>query len=735
MAPVQPTPESGTRRRQAGPLAGLAEQAARRPWRGILLGLVLLILGAAAAAGTMDRLLLSRFESPGTESATVEQRLGEEFGTGKHHFLLLVTARSGDVDDPAVVAAAQRLEAELAERPEILETASYWSRGESPAMRSRDGSQAIVTARLAGTVTEARTALAGISADFSREDELISVQPGGGDEIFRQAAAQARADFLLAEAIVFPLVFLLLLLLFRRLAVAALTLGMGLFSVVTTLALLRAVTYLTDVSTFAANLVLVMGVGLGVDYSLFVISRFREELAAGAEPGPAVRVAVQRAGRTVAFSGLTVAVSLSCLLLFPFPFLQSFAYAGIGTVLTSVFAALVILPAALAKAGRRVLPRRGLEPERGWWHATALRMMRRPLLFGLPALALVLLLAAPALGLNVGLPDARVLPQGTSSRDVQDRIEQGFDQEQMDAVFVLVELPEGEGRAAELSEYATRLSRIPGVAQVDALTGRFADGQRLAGPEPGAERYAGPHAAWLSVVPEAFALADAERLLDEIARTPAPAPAAVGGYPADLHDFRTALLGAVPLVFGLILAATFVLLLLMTGSLLLAFKAIVLNVLSIAVMFGVMVWIFQEGHLSGPLGFTANGTLEATFPILMFCIAFGLSMDYEVFLLSRIKEEHDRGAATAEAVAAGLQRSGPLVTAAAGILAASFAVYAVSEVLYLKMLAIGMAAVIIVDATLIRAVLVPVFMRIAGEANWWAPRPLARAHGRFGLSE
>ncbi|ADH68253.1 MMPL family transporter [Nocardiopsis dassonvillei] len=738
---TSPTTTSPPGRQGAPPgrpplLVRLGDGLARRPGRVILAGVALVLVALALAAGTMDRLLLSRFESPGSESLRVEQQLEEGFGTGKHHFLLLVTAQRGTVDDPGVVEAATALERDLASREGVAETASYWGRGGSPAMRSEDGTQALITVRMEGTVTEARTALGGISPDFTRDDEVIRVEVGGGDEVFRQAAEQAQADFLLAEAIVFPLVFVLLLVLYRRISVAALTLGMGLLSVVTTLALLRGVTYLTDVSTFAANLTLVMGVGLGVDYGLFVINRFREELARGRRVPEAVSLAVSKAGRTVLFSGLTVAVALSCLMLFPFPFLQSFAYAGVGTVLTSVFAALVILPAALAKVGHRVRPKREPDPDSGWWHSTALRMMRRPLLWGLPALAVVLVLAAPAVGLDFGLPDARVLPQGASSRDVQDQIGANFVQEEMDAVQVLVDVPGREAEADVISAYAADLSRVEGVYQVDALTGRFSGGERTDGAEPRAqERFGSAERTWLSVVPTAGALEDVEDLIDRVRDVPAPGETRIGGYPADLTDFREALLGQVPLVFGLILAITFVILFLMTGSILLPAKAIVLNVLSLAVMFGVMVWIFQEGNLSGLLGFTANGTLETTFPILMFCIAFGLSMDYEVFMMSRIKEEYDLTGDNTRAVAAGLQRSGPLVTAAAVILAASFAAYAVSDVLYLMMLAVGMAVVILVDATLIRGVLVPVFMRLAGRANWWAPAPLKRVHARFGVSE
>ncbi|WP_017598294.1 MMPL family transporter [Nocardiopsis lucentensis] len=728
-APQDASPPNG-----AGPLGGLGAVIARHPRRVLLAAALLGAIGLLLAPGAMERLLLSRFESPGSESLRVERELERTFGEGKHHFLVLVTARSGSVDDPEVAEAASDLEAELDNHPAVAEAASYWSRGGSPAMRSDDGSQALITVRMNGSVTEARTALADLSPGLARDDGTIRAEVGGGDEIFRQAAEQARADFLLAEAIILPLVFALLLALYRRVSVAALTLGAGVYAVVLALAVLRGVTYLAEVSTFAANLSLVMGIGLGVDYGLFVITRFREELARGSAVADAVATSVARAGRTVAFSGATVAVALSCLLLFPFPFLRSFAYAGVATVATSVFAALVVLPAALSLLGHRVRPRREPGPDAGFWHGLSLRMARRPLMYGVPALAAVLLLAAPALGLNFGLPDARVLPEGVSSRDVQDRIEAGFSYEEMDAVQVLVDLPSGDEEVVDA--YAADLSRVEGVYQVDALTGRYADGERILAPEPGAaDRFGSSEETWFSAVPEAGALDDTADLIERIRAVPAPGEARIGGYPADLTDFREALLDRVPLVFGLVLAVTFVILFLMTGSILLPAKAIVLNVLSLAVMFGVMVWIFQEGNLSGALGFTADGTLEVSFPILMFCVAFGLSMDYEVFMMSRIKEEYDRTGDTTAAVAAGLQRSGPLVTAAAVILAASFATYAFSDVLYLKMLAIGMATVILVDATLIRGVLVPVFTRLAGRANWWAPAPLARFHARFGLSD
>ncbi|WP_241518596.1 MMPL family transporter [Streptomyces sp. CB03238] len=716
--------------------------AAARARLVVWLGVALAVLGVVLAAGTMDRLLLSRFESPGSESLNTRAVLQEEFGTGTPSVLLMVTARQGTVDDPAVAAEGRALERELAGKDGVAEVASYWSRGNSPAMRGTDGRQALVIARMAGTVTEARTKLAEFSPDFTRDGELVTVRVGGGDEVFRQAAEQSRQDFLRAEMIVFPLVLLLLFAIYRRFSAAALTLGMGLFSVITTLALLRGVTYVTDVSTFAANLALVMGVGLGVDYSLFVINRFREELAAGRPVAGAVEHAVASAGRTVAFSGLTVIVSLACLLLFPFPFLRSFAYAGIGTVLTSVFAALVILPAALARLGRRVARKdTGARSGEGWWHSTALRMMRRPLVYGIPALVLLLGLASPSLGLTFGVPDERVLPEDASSRVVQQEIRDNFAAEEMDAIQVLRRGQAGVAANRDsIDATAVGLSRIPEVHQVDALTGSYAAGRKVSEPGASSKRFASDKDTWYSVVATHRGLdQEIERVLSEIRTTAATGPATgavvIGGYPAELSDFRSELVDRLPLVFGLILVVTFVILFLMTGSVLLPAKAMVLNTLSMAVMFGALVWVFQDGNLSGALGFTPSGSIEPSIPILMFCTAFGLSMDYEVFMLSRIKEEYDRTGDNVGAVAVGLERSGPLITSAAVILAASFATYASSGIVFLKMLGLGMVVVILVDATLIRAVLVPVFMRLAGRGNWWAPAPLRALHARFGIAE
>ncbi|GAA2107199.1 MMPL family transporter [Kitasatospora saccharophila] len=734
------TREPGTARspRPAPGLNRLGRLLVERRRAVLIAGTLLLLVAAALGAGAQNALSLSRFEAPGSASHRAEQALHAEFGQGSPNMVLLVTAEHGTVDDPAVAEAGRKLAAELATAPGVRTTSSYWAQGDSPGLASTDRTKALVTAWLDGTATESRAALAELSPRFTRQDATVKVEVGGQDEVFRQVGAQARKDFLGAEAIVLPAVLLLLLLVYRRWSAAGLTIGVGLFSVLATLALLRGVTLFTEVSTFAANLALVMGLGLGIDYSLFVISRFREERAAGHDRHRAVVRTVERAGRTVLFSGVTVAISLLALFAFPFGFLRSFAYAGVFVVGTAVFGAVVLLPAALAAVGDRVLRPAAAAPARvedGRWYRLTRRVMARPLASGTLVVAVLLLLGAPFLGVRFGLPDERVLPADATSRVVQQQVRDGFGARETDALQVVATGVTDPG-PADTAAYAARLSTLPGVFQVDTFTGSYAHGLARGGPSPDAARFRTGSAVRLAVIPEEAALAgDVPALVDRVRTAQAPYPVLVGGFPADLTDFRSGLLDALPLVAALVLVPTFVLLFLMTGSLLIPAKATLSNLLSLTVMFGVLVWGFQDGHLAGPLGFTSTGTMEPSIPILMFCIAYGLSMDYEVFVVARIKEEHDRGADTESAVATGIQRSAPLITSAAGILGLTFAVYATGSVVFLKELGVGLALAVLVDALLIRAVLLPAVMRLAGPANWWAPAPLRRLHRRIGLAD
>ncbi|RCV48383.1 MMPL family transporter, partial [Marinitenerispora sediminis] len=631
----------------------------------------------------------------------------------------------------------------------VAEAYSYWTRDASPVLRSEDGTQAVLLARLPGDAdTVRREVLPELGPDFTRDTAAYTVRVGGGEQVFLEASGQAAADFLRAEAIIFPMVFLLLLVVLRNAVLAVLPLLVGLFTIAGTLAVLRGVTLFAEISTFALNITLVMGIALAVDYCLFLIFRFREELAAGRTVPDAVAATVRTAGRTVLFSGGTVVASLSVLFALPFDFLRSFAYAGIAVVLLAVAGSVLLLPAALAllgpRASRRLFGARrasgagaAVDPGSALWSRTARRVMRRPLAYGAAAVVVLAVLGSPVFSLRFGLPDDRVLPESAPSRQVQQDIRDGFTAEQSDALLVVA--PDAGPAAADraaLASYAAELSRIDGVAQVDGAAGSFAGGELVTVPAASAERFAGDGATWLSVVPTVERLeTDPFGLVAEVRGLAAPFDVEVGGYPADLVDYRDSLVDRLPLLLLLVLAVTFVILFLLTGSVVVPLKATVLNLLSLSVMFGALVWVFQLGNLSGLLGFTATGSLESSIPILMFCVGYGLSMDYEVFMLARVKEEYDRTGDTATAVAEGLRRSGPLITAAGAILALSFAAYATSEVVFLKMLGVGLALAVLVDATLIRAILVPAIMRLAGDLNWWAPAPLRRLHARVGISE
>lgn len=710
----------------------LGAYVARRRRATLVGGLVATLLFAVVGAGAMGALVLSRWEAPGTESVDAQQVLRRDFGTGNANLILLVTARTGTVDDAAVREAGQRLSGDLRGQPLTGDVWSYWSEGNDPMLRGTDGRQALVLAHIEGDATTAREQIRErLLPAFTRSDDAIDVRVAGAEAVSAQISQQAAEDFVRAELLIVPLMFLLLLLLYRRTRLALLTLGVGLFAVFGTLAGLRLLAGLTEVSTFAANITLVMGVGLGVDYSLFVIARFREELAAGVPVPEAVATTVRTAGRTVIFSGLTVAASLSVLLVFPYSFLRSFAYAGVLVVAMAVIGALTLLPAALAVLGPRAA-RRGSAPSAiggSRWYRFGARVMRRPLLFAAAGLVLVGVLGAPALGLRIGLPDDRVLPPSASTRQAYDQLRANFAQEANDAIHVI----SPTGRPDTATGYAAALSRIDGIAQVNSAAGVYVDGS-LARPAPRPERLTSPAGTRLEAIPTRDVLAGTEvsALVERIRATPAPFDEVlVGGYPAELTDFRSTLMDRVPLVAALILAITFVLLFLMSGSLLIPVKATVLNLLSLSVMFGALVFVFQKGAFSSLLGFTPIGTLDPAFPILMFCVAYGLSMDYEVFMLSRIKERYEATGDNTRAVLEGLQRSAPLITSAALILAMSFSLYATGRVMYLQMIGIGVAVAILVDATIIRAVLVPAFMRLAGRANWWAPAGLRRLQRRI----
>ncbi len=679
---------------------------------------------------------MSRFEAPGSESRLAAAQMLETFDLGAANMLLLVTARDGTLDDPAISAEARAIAERLAGEPFVAAVETPWTSPGKLGIVSADRRHALILARLPGNATETRSFMRELSPSYTIETERLTIGVGGGDEVFRQVGVEAAKDFVRAEMIILPGVFLLLLVFFRNVAAAILPVAVGLFAMVCTLAMLRLLAGITEVSTFALNLTLVLGLGLGVDYGLFILARFREALGRGAPIADAVTESVATAGRTVLFSGITVAASLAALLVFPSSFLRSFAYAGAIVVLFSIIGATVLLPALLAVVGRWIPPTKA-GVAAGFWHRTAFAVMRRPLVFGLGAIAILILLGSPVRDIAFGMPDDRILPEGISSRTVHETIRQNFTAEVTDSFLILGSGDDGIApRAAEIAAYATELSRIPGIAEVESAAGAFSGGKQVRPAPADLDGWISGGHTWLAAIPLSERLErDHLAFVQDIRAVSASFDTQVGGYPADLADFRLMVMAWLPLGATIVFGTTIVILFLMTGSVLLPLKATILNLVSLAVLFGALVYVFQQGHFAGLLGFTPTGTLESSIPILMFCIAYGLSMDYEVFMLSRIKEEHDHGRDNASAVAIGLERSGPLITAAAVILAFSFLTYLSSGVVFLKMLGLGLALAIIVDATLIRAVLVPVFMRLAGDLNWWSPAPLRRLYGRFGLRE
>ncbi|HDH03382.1 MAG TPA: MMPL family transporter, partial [Actinobacteria bacterium] len=528
-----------------------------------------------------------------------------------------------------------------------------------------------------------------------------------------------------------------LVIVFGSVVAAVLPLAIGVFAIIGTLAILQILSGLTEVSIFALNLTTALGLGLAIDYALFVVSRYREELAAGFDPGDAVVRTVQTAGRTVIFSAATVAASLSAMLVFDLAFLRSFGYAGIAVVAMAAVGAVVVLPAMLAALGTRIdrwrlRKTRVVVDGEGVWHRIATGVMRRPVSVATVAIALLLFLGAPFLGVQLGTSDDRILGEGSYAREVGDVLRAEFGASESAPISIVSEATIGPD---SLGDYAAELSTLTGVARVDALTGTYVGGQQVSPPTPLHQQFSGD-GTYLSVVLGIDPIsAEAEDLVADVRAVDAPVEMQVGGQSADFVDTKASLFSSLPWALAIIASITFVLLFLMFGSVVMPIKAIALNILSLSATFGALVWIFQDGNLSEFLGFTSTGSIDLTMPILIFVIAFGLSMDYEVFLLSRIKEEYDKTGDNIGSVAIGLERTGRIVTAAAVLIAVVFIAFATSEVLTIKMFGIGMTLAVLVDAFIVRATLVPAFMRLAGSVNWWAPAWMTTIYERFGISD
>jgi len=557
-----------------------------------------------------------------------------------------------------------------------------------------------------------------------RAEREPGVTAGGGVLAFSQVSEQVQEDLARAEMLAFPLLFLLSLVVFRSVIAALLPVIVGATTILATFVWLRLANEVEPMSVFAINLITGAGLGLAIDYSLFVVSRFREELATGADRSDALRRTMRTAGRTVLFSAVTVAAAMAALLAFRLRFLYSMGVGGVLVALTAAAVSLTLLPALLAALGPRVnalslkrwqvaINRDAEQVRSGPWYRFSQFVMRRPGPIAAGAAALLIALGLPFLRIDFTGVDAGVLPKDRSARVVQDALDTEFAPGRSQPIYVIARSDD----AGAVQGYARQLRAVRGV---DAV----------ATPEQAGGIWR------IDVVTGSALLSDtAKQIVDDIRAGPAPFPIRVGGGTAAFMDQQSSLRGSLPLAIALLCSTTLLILFVMTGSVVLPVKALLMNLLSLSAAFGLLVLIFQDGRLEGLLGFTAQGALEATQPILLFCVAFGLSTDYGVFLLTRIKEARDAGASDREAVAIGLERTGRIVTFAALLFCIAIGAFATSQVVFIKELGVGTALAVLIDAFIVRALLVPSLMALLGRWNWWAPRPLARLHARLRLGE
>ncbi|HEY3090666.1 MAG TPA: MMPL family transporter [Jatrophihabitantaceae bacterium] len=700
----------------------------------VLIAAMLAVVGFGVLGfGAFGKLKTGGFQDPGAESTTAQTLTNQRFG-GSDGVVLLVHAKTGTVDDAPARAAAAEAASRLTAVPGVSNVVSYWST-RNPGLKSKDAKHALVLGSTRSDRDLSSTELAGLRSHSTQVDVTV----GGDAAISNDITRQVGKSLGIAERIAVPIILALLVFAFGSVVAALLPLAIGVVAILGTFAELFVLGSVTSVAIYSINLTTALGLALAIDYALLMVSRYRQELAAGREPAQAAVRSVQTAGRTIVFSAATVMAALAVLLIFPLYFLRSFAYAGIGVVLISMAAAVVVLPALLTVLGRRVnagrLPwARDREPSTAapFWGRLAGQVMRRPALIAIPVLAALLVVAMPLRHVRLGTPDDRVLQTSTQSRAVGDVLRDDFTGNTATALNVVTDGP--LDRTA-LTGYATRLSDLAGVARVETGVATFVHGKAV--PDSANPTLARPTAQRLSVVSAADPRSNAAKDLVRTVRA-LPGPQSVrtyvGGQTAELIDTTHAIGSRLPIAGLLIVLTTFIVLFLFTGSVVQPIRSLLLNAVTLAATAGLMVWIFQQGHLSGALHSTPL-PLDTSMLMLLFCIAFGLSMDYEVIVLSRIKELHDDGHDDRTAVTDGLTRSGRIVTTAAALIAVTFFANGTATVSFLQLFGIGAGIAVIIDATLVRAVLVPACQRILGRAAWYAPAPLRRLRASVSLAE
>lgn len=681
--------------------------------------LIVFIVGILAAGG-IGSLSFSKLDSGGysdlnSDSAKAYEYLTDKFKVQEPAAILVIDTGERTVNDPAVVAEAAALEAKVKSVSNVDRTLSYWTTGGAPSMKAADDKAAFLFI-FSDPDSNDWAALEKIGkevqAKFDGKQGNFTVYASGAGVITNAINSKIKEDLLLAEAIAIPLTFILLIFVFGAMVASAMPLVVGVSAILGSFFIIFLFTLFTDVSVFALNLITGLGLGLGIDYALLIVNRFREELHAGKSVDESVITTVATAGKTVFYSGLTVLVTMASLLLFPLNFLKSFGYAGVAVISLAVVAALIPLPALLAILGHKidkgVIRKAGIVPsEDGRWARTARTVMKRPVPVVIGSLLVLGILAAPITNIAFASVDARVLPKSDPAAVASTVIEQRFTG--LEGTPIEVVIPNGKGKEIEINNFLARVQGVYGISRVGQI------------------EYFGNDVRVQVISSQQSRTLDAQRIIHDIRALPVPEGTLIGGAAADFTDSQDGIARALPWALGWIALTVFILIFVFTGSIILPIKAVLLNAMSLVATLGAVTWIFIDGHLKWLVGdFTVTGTVDTGSIILIAVVVFGLSMDYELFLLSRIREEHLEGKSNVESVAKGLQRSARIITAAALLLAVVFAAFMTSGVTSIKMLGFGVAFAVLLDATLVRALLVPALMRLFGERNWWAPKSLQR---------
>jgi len=674
--------------------------------------LIAVVLAGVIGSAVFGKLESGGYSDPKSDSMKVFDYLTDVFKVKDPAVVLVVETKDG-ITNPNAISSVTKLETEIKAEPGVGSTLSYWSAGGAPALKSSDGKSAYLFIYSTdvdwGNIEDLGKR---IQVKYDGKYENLKIYATGTGVFAHAINTKISEDLKLSESISIPLTFILLVFVFGALTASAMPLLVGVSAILGSFLIIYLLTLFTGVSIFALNLITGLGLGLGIDYSLLIVNRFREELHAGRSVDESIKRTVNTAGKTVFYSGLTIVITLAALALFPQMFLKSFGYAGVTVVIMAVLGALVALPALLAILGNKVdkgvVRKSAITPkEDGRWAQTARFVMRRPVAVVVLSMIILTVFAAPIKNIVFSQVDSRVLPANNSAAAASRLITERFPGQEGNPIEIIV--PKGALMGTQINQYTTEIAKVPGIV-------RIGDSQ-VSGDDV---RVTAIH----SMSPRTPA---AEELIKEVRKIRAPEGTLIGGVAADYADTQIGIAKTMPWALLWIALGVLVLLFAFTGSIILPIKAIILNILSLSATLGVITWIFVDGHLKWLVGdFTTTGAVDTGSIILVAVVAFGLSMDYEVFLLSRIKEEHDAGKSNIESVATGLQRSARIITAAAGLLAIVFASFMLSGVTSIKMLGFGVAFAIVLDATLVRALLVPALMRLFGERNWWAPKAMKR---------